>query len=247
MPLKNMTLRTIMRASTGLVATLGLTGLLVTAANAEMPTSFENEYSTRLFGIKVTVTHQLTDREEGGQQLRFEADSWVGNIEEISHFDWVDGIVQPRKYFYKRRGLGRDRDAELTFNWEKERVINDVQGKSWAMDIRKNVQDKLSYQVQLQKDLIAGRNNLVYPIADGGEMKEYRFEIVAEERLDTPMGEVDTVKVMRSRDDDDRVTYAWLAPKWDYLLVRLEQQEDGDSHTINIDKARVNGKKIKSF
>ena len=126
-------------------------------------------------------------------------------------------------------------------------MINDVQGKSWAMDIRKRVQDKLSYQIQLQKDLIEGRNNLKYAIADGGQMKEYRFEIVAEERLDTPMGEVDTVKVMRSRDDDDRVTYAWLAPKWDYLLVRLEQQEDGDSHTIDIDKARVNGKNIESF
>lgn len=243
MPLKRTMLRTFARFGT----TLGLTGLLAVAAHAEMPTSFENEYSTRLFGIKVTVTHQLTDLENGGQQLRFEADSWVGNIEEISRFDWVDGMVQPQKYFYKRRGLGRDRDAELTFNWDEERVINDVQGKSWAMDIRENVQDKLSYQVQLQKDLIAGRNNLVYPIADGGEMKEYRFEIVAEERLNTPMGEVDTVKVMRSRDDDDRVTYAWLAPQWDYLLVRLEQQEDGDSHTINIDKARVNGKKIKSF
>ncbi len=243
MPLK----RTMLRNFARLGATLGLTGLLAASAHAEMPTSFENEYSTRLFGIKVTVTHQLTNGENGGQQLRFEADSWVGNIEEISQFDWVDGTVQPHKYFYKRRGLGRDRDAELTFDWEEERVINDVQGKSWAMDIRKNVQDKLSYQIQLQKDLIAGRNNLVYPIADGGEMKEYRFEIVAEERLNTPMGEVDTVKVMRSRDDDDRVTYAWLAPKWNYLLVRLEQQEDGDSHTINIDKARINGKKINSF
>lgn len=239
MPLKHVLLRTL--------ATVGLTALLAASVSAEMPKSFENEYSTRIFGIKVTVTHQLTDLEEGGQQLRFEADSWIGNIEEISQFDWVEGVVQPRKYFYKRRGLGRNRDAELTFNWDKERVINDVQGKSWAMDIRKRVQDKLSYQIQLQKDLIEGRNNLKYAIADGGQMKEYRFEIVAEERLDTPMGEVDTVKVMRSRDDDDRVTYAWLAPKWDYLLVRLEQQEDGDSHTIDIDKARVNGKNIESF
>ncbi len=243
MPLKHL----ISRTFTTLSAAVGLAALLAAGASADMPTSFENEYSTRIFGIKVTVTHQLTDREEGGQQLRFEADSWVGNIEEISRFDWVDGVAQPSKYLYKRRGLGRDRDAELTFDWEKERVINDVQGKSWAMDIRTHVQDKLSYQIQLQKDLIAGRDNLVYPIADGGEMKEYRFEIVAEERLNTPMGKVDTVKVMRSRDDDDRITYAWLAPKWDYMLVRLEQQEDGDSHTINIDKARVNGKKIESF
>ncbi|WP_347331246.1 DUF3108 domain-containing protein [Marinimicrobium locisalis] len=229
------------------VAALALSAAFAPALEAEMPKSFKNEYSTRIFGIKVTVTHELSDLKNEGQQLRFEADSWIGNIEEISQFHWNEGVVQPQKYFYKRRGLGRDRDAELTFDWEAERVTNDVQGKSWDMDIHKNVQDKLSYQVQLQKDMIAGKDNLVYPIADGGEMKVYRFEIVSEERLNTPMGPVDTVKVKRSRDDDDRATFAWLAPKWDYLLVRLEQREDGDSHTINIDKARINGKTIEAF
>lgn len=243
MPLKNTAFRTFAFRT---IAALGL-GLLALSATAGMPTSFNNEYSTRIFGIKVTVTHELSDLDEGGQQLRFKADSWIGNIEEISQFVWDDEVVQPRKYFYKRRGLGKNRDAELTFDWDKERVVNDVQGKSWEMDIRRNVQDKISYQIQLQKDLIAGRDKLDYRIADGGEMKDYRFEIVEEERLNTPLGKVDTVKVKRSRKDDDRVTYAWLAPKWDYLLVRLEQQEDGDSHTINIDKAQINGKTVESF
>lgn len=222
--------------------------LLAASSRADMPTSFENEYSTRIFGIKVTVTHKLTDLEEGGQQLRFEADSWIGRIEEISQFDWNgDNIVQPRKYFYKRRGLGRNRDAELTFDWDAKRVINNVQGVSWGMDISKNVQDKLSYQIQLQRDLIAGRDNLVYQIADGGKLKQYRFEVVGEEVLDTPLGKVETVKVMRSRDDDDRATYAWLAKDWDFLLVRLQQREDGESHTITINKAKLNGKTIERF
>lgn len=228
---------------------LALSLLVAVGARADMPRSFENEYSTRIFGIKVTVTHTLSDLEAGGQQLRFEADSWIGNIEEITRFDWTeDGtVVQPNKYFYKRRGLGKDRDAELTFDWDKERVTNDVQGISWDMDISKNVQDKTSYQIQLQRDLIAGRDNLVYEIADGGELKRYRFEIVGEETLDTPLGKVETVKVMRSRDDDDRVTYAWLAKDWDFLLIRLQQKEDGDSHSITINKAQINGKKIERF
>ena len=52
---------------------------------------------------------------------------------------------------------------------------------------------------------------------------------------------------MRSRKNHDRVTYAWLAKDWDYLLVRLQQQEDGDSHTISITKAELNGERIKRF
>lgn len=213
-----------------------------------MPQTFENEYTTRVFGIRVTVTHRLSDLDSGGQELLFLADSWVGNIEERTQFEWNEaGVVEPQKYFYKRRGLGRNRDAELTFDWDDERVINNVQDTSWTMDINKNVQDKISYQIQLQKDLIDGRNNLVYEIADGGELKRYRFEIDGRETLDTPLGAVDTVKVKRSRDDSDRVTYAWLAPEWDYMLIRLEQREDGDSHTITISKASLNGERIRQF
>lgn len=213
-----------------------------------MPTSFENEYSTRIYGIGVTVTHQLTDMEDGGQQLLFKADSWVGKIEETTQFQWSDeGVVEPQKYIYKRRGLGRDRDRELTFDWENERVINEVEDSSWQMDVSKNVQDKISYQIQLQKDLIEGRDNLVYDIADGGELERYRFEIEGDETLDTPLGKVETVKVKRSRDDDDRVTYAWLAKDWDFMLVRLQQKEDGDSHTITVNKAKLNGKRIEKF
>ena len=229
------------------LATTLLSGALVSTAHAQMPQTFKNIYSTRVFGIKVTVTHELSQLDNGEQQLLFDADSWVGNITETSRFQWDGDTVQPQKYFYKRTGLGKNREAELTFDWDSKKVINDVQNQSWRMDINQNVQDKLSYQVQLQKDLIAGRENLVYSIADGGELKEYRFEIVARERLKTPIGAVDTVKVMRSRDDDDRVTYAWLAPKWNYLLIQLEQIEDGDSHSITINEARINGQNIEAL
>lgn len=212
-------------------------------ALAELPSTFKNIYSTRVWGIKVTVTHQLTELEEG-QQIRFEADSWVGNVREISRFRWDDGTIQPRLYRYKRSGLGKNRRAELVFDWERQRVTNDVEDSRWSMAISEGVQDKLSTQLQLQKDLIDGKERFVYPIADGGELKEYQFEIVDRERLNTNLGPVETVKIQRSRDDDERVTNAWLAPEWNYLLVRLEQREDGDTHTLDIDRAQINDEKI---
>lgn len=215
---------------------------------AEMPRSFHNEYSTKVFGFTIDVTHRLTDLEGEGQRLHFLAESWLASMEEITDFRWDEnGRVKPQHYIYKRRGLGKDRDAELTFDWNAGKVTNNVEGHSWKMDIAENIQDKLSYQIQLQKDLIAGKDKLSYHIADGGRVKKYRFEIVGEEVLDTPLGKVNTVKVMRSRDDDDRVTYAWMAKDWDYMLVRLQQKEDGDSHTISITKAQLNGKNIERF
>lgn len=235
-----------------IAAFIALSGLATAHATpapaAEMPKTFNNEYTTRAYGITITVTHRLSDLDNGGQRLHFLAKSWVASIEEKTDFRWSDqGEVEPQHYIYKRRGLGRNRDAELTFDWDQGSVTNNVENHSWKMDVYQNVQDKLSYQVQLQKDLLAGKDHLSYQIADGGELKTYRFEVVGEEVLDTPLGKVNTIKVARSRDDSDRVTNAWLAKDWNYLLVRLQQKEDGDSHSISITKAEVNGKRIERF
>lgn len=224
-------------------------GFISLSQAAELPSSFSNEYTSTAMGFRITVTHSLKPLNDGTHEMRFHAKSWFASINETSRvrIDEEKQQIIPLHYKYQRRVLGRDRDAELTFDWDKKTVTNNVQNTTWKMDITQRVQDKLSYQLQLQQDLLNNRKSLVYQIADGGRLKEYAFETVGEEVLDTPLGKVNTIKVKRSREDDDRVTYAWLAKGWDYLLVRLQQEEDGDSHTIYLGKAEVDGKKIKSF
>lgn len=215
---------------------------------AETPETFKNIYKASYYGFSITVTHELSNTAKG-KKLRFFADSMLASIEEISYFNWpTQEQLQPTKYIYKRRGLGRDRDAKLDFNWETGKVTNNVEDKPWKMDIHPGVMDKMGFQMQLQRDLIAGKHeNLVYDIADGGRIKQYTFAIVGEEVLDTPLGEVKTVKVERTRKDDDRVTYAWMAPDYQYLLVRMQQQEGGDEYTIYIHESEIDGEKISSF
>lgn len=217
------------------------------ASHAGMPETFSNEYRTRLMGIAITVTHELTRNADGTQQLRFLAKSWVGSIDERTRFTWDEkGNVRPLEYSYKRRGLGRNRDAGLRFDWDRGTVTN-LQGETWKLEKTEGVQDKLSYQIQLQKDIMEGRDELAYEIAQNNHLRSYRFEIIGEEVLDTPLGKVNTVKIMRSRKDNDRATYAWMAKNWHYLLARMQQEEDGESQSIYISRAQVNGKAIKQF
>lgn len=223
--------------------------LLFSAGLVAQPIApFSNEYRARAKGIPIVVTHELAAREDGTWQMRFHARAWVGSVEEISHLRIDEnGRVVPLHYTYARSGLGRNREAELTFDWEEKRVTNKVEDHSWRMDITENVQDKLSFQLQMQRDIVAGRDKLVYHIADGGRLKEYGFEVVETETVKTPMGKVEAVKVKRSREDSSRVTYAWLAKEFDHLLVRLQQDEGGSSYTINIHKAHVDGTTIDEF
>lgn len=220
---------------------------LTTAADA--PKTFDNQYKAKLYGFNITVTNRLTQTGDNQYDLLFKADSFVGSITEKSKMQWnpAQQTISPLHYSYARRGLSKDRTAELSFDWENKTVTNNVQKTSWQMDIAQKVQDKLSYQIQMQQDLLNGHKNFTYQIADGGRLKEYKFTTVGEEILDTPLGKVNTIKVKRSREDDDRVTYAWLAKDWNYLLVRLQQEEKGEAYTIYIHKAILDGKTIEKF
>lgn len=229
-----------------------LTGMIFAstlAVAAEAPKTFDNHYKAKLYGFNITVTNRLTQTANNQYELLFKFDSMVGTITETSKMQWdpVKQTVQPLHYLYKRRGLGKDRDADLSFDWNKKTVTNKVQKTTWEMDISQRVQDKLSYQIQLQQDLINGQKNFSYQIADGGRLKAYKFVTLGEEILDTPLGKVKTIKVKRSRESDERVTYAWLAKDWNYLLVRLQQEEKGNAYTIHIHKASVDGKPIEKF
>lgn len=220
---------------------------IVVAASA--PVTFDNQYKAKLYGFNITVTNRLTQTAENQYDLLFKAESMLGSITEQSNMQWnpAQQTISPLHYSYARRSVGKDRTAELSFDWKNKTVTNNVQKTSWQMDIAQKVQDKLSYQIQMQQDLLNGEKSFTYQIADGGRLKEYRFTIVGEEILDTPLGKVNTIKVKRSRDNDERVTYAWLAKNWNYLLVRLQQEEKGDAYTIYIHKATVNGKTIEKF
>lgn len=230
-----------------LLICLLFTSFIVSAA--ESPKVFDNQYKAKLYGFNITVTNRLTKTTNNQYDLLFKFDSMIGTITETSQMQWDQAkqTIKPLHYVYKRRGLGKDRDADLTFDWNKKTVINKVQQTNWKMDIAQRVQDKLSYQIQLQQDLINGQTNFSYQIADGGHLKEYKFITLGEEVLETPLGKVNTVKVKRSRDNDKRVTYAWLAKDWNYLLVRLQQEEKGSKYTIYIHKASVDGKAIEKF
>lgn len=236
------------RLSTILLFCIGLS-MPSWAGAANAPTTFDNQYKAKLYGFNITVTNRLTKTADDQYELLFKAESMIGSITETSKMLWnpAQQSVSPLHYSYARRGVGKDRTAELSFDWDKKIVINNVQKTSWKMDIAQKVQDKLSYQIQMQQDLLSGKKNFAYQIADGGHLKEYKFLVEGEEVLDTPLGKINTIKVKRSRNNDERVTYAWLAKEWDYLLVRLQQEEKGDIYTIYIHKATVDGKTIEKF
>jgi len=231
-----------------LVAVLAVMVLTITIqAQADQPLPFSAHYKAKYRGISIKATRSLKILDDGSQLFAFSADSFIANLKESSHFNWDgDDFIVPQSYTYARGGLGRDRKAELTFDWSTNKVINDVQRKPWQMDVPAKALDKLSYQLQLRADLLNGKTLAPYQIADGGKLKEYGFEILGEETLATRAGKFQVIKVKRLRKQDDkRQTVIWFAKDWNYLVVRLQQEENDKSYEIDLASATLDGREVK--
>jgi len=162
-------------------------------------------------------------------------------ITERTTFTVDNNTIQPQDYLYDRKGGKRAREARLNFDWLEKSVINAINGEAWQMEIPPGTQDKLSYQLQLMLDLQSGLTKFEYPVADGGTLKQYRFTLQGEETIETPMGKIKTIKIIRERAaDSKRKTTIWFARSLRYLPVRIRQGKSDDEY-ITLEIRKVEG------
>ena len=108
--------------------------------------------------------------------------------------------------------------------------------------------DKSTYQLVLQHDVAVGKKSMSYQVIEGTDTDTYDFRVLGEEKVATQAGQIDAIKVERVRDPtkSNRKTVLWFAKDWDYLLVRLYQQEtDGKEYQIMLKDGTVDGRQVK--
>lgn len=159
--------------------------------------------------------------------------SIVSDEEIVERSKWrlEDEKLKPLEYTYRRSGGRRDRNVAVTFDWDNMLAENTASGHTWRMPVPEGTLDKLSYVLVLMKDLASDEPSLNYLIADGGRLKTYELRIEGEEHIDSALGSMETVIVRRLRNDEQRETLLWCAPRFGHLPVMIEHR-DGDDILI---------------
>lgn len=217
-------------------------------ASAQDLTPFTASYAADMRKVPVNgeATHTLRANDDGTWTLNFNAGLFVARLTEESVFRLQGDRVQPLNYHYERRGLGRGRTSRLNFDWDQGLVTGSHKNEEFELQTEPGLLDKTTYQLALQRDLIAGRTDLQYRVVDGDDIEDYEFRITGEKRVTTRVGQFDAVEVERVRDADaKRQTTLWFAKDWEYLLVRLTQVEtDGQEYQIMLKEATLDGKPV---
>jgi hypothetical protein len=143
--------------------------------------------------------------------------------------------IQPLSYIYVDKGKEDDR-AELAFDWQAGKVHTTSGGVTWSQPITSGTQDRLSQQLLVRLHLAKGKKDVSYQVAEGGKIKNYRFFVEGEENILTPYGQIDCLRVRRSKNSREPDYTIWFAPELGYLPVQIERQRSNRLYRMVLDK-----------
>ncbi len=212
------------------------------AAPALNPSPFEAKYVLEVRGFAVGETRWRVERVTDGfiyekRTMATGIAALFGNRGVVERSEWklFAGNIKPARYRYERHGRP-DKTTAIEFDWKDGVVHNDRRGKKSRIAVPDDTLDKLGYMLVLADDLRAGKRSVRYNIADGkSRLKVYDFRVIGEEQMETAMGTMKVLKMIRDREDSDRETTIWIAPALDFVPVRITHHEpDGEELTISI-------------
>ena len=134
--------------------------------------------------------------------------------EEKSEGIWINNNIYPKCFLQKIN----EKENNFYFssaNLKKIRFSNKIIENT-------PIYDELSYQLALQQDLTFGKKDFKYLVLQNNKIKKYEFKIIGEENLDTPIGKISTIKIMRINYIKSATTF-WLGKDYGYIPVALKQ------------------------
>lgn len=209
-------------------ATALLVALLSLPAAAELQPHTATYHSTS-HGLSVTLEQSLTAIGDNRWQLHNHSGILFADVDETAVFEIRDNSVRPLTYDF-HNDLSDRKNSELRFDWSANTVVDEFQ-QSPPLVLTEPAWDSLSYQVQLRLQLMNEPLPLEqtnFPLVVRDDLKHYQVTTLGEERLDSKVGVIDTLKLKQQRPGKDEYTLIWLARDWDYAIVRLQRIDEGD-------------------
>ncbi|MDG2175459.1 MAG: DUF3108 domain-containing protein [Gammaproteobacteria bacterium] len=223
---------------------LAIPGFLPTTVIAEYsdsPAQFSADYVARYGGFRASAERKLTKEDtdiivlHSSIELKLLGQT-LSTIRETSEITLNDenGQARPEYYEFLQTGLG-GRSRQITFDWKQRSSIVHSDNQVINIPLEGSETDNLSAYLEIRRQLIAGKKDIIFPGIYKGELEEIHYRVRGEELVDTLPGTFNTLRLERIREPgSDRSTVIWLAPAWDYLLIKLIQEEPG-SNTISLE------------
>jgi len=201
--------------------------LLQASAQAQLPSRAEIVYDVLRNGSAMAEISALLEQADGRYKL---TEKWqgrgvyalLGKATRTSVGSLGANGVRPAEFTDERSG--RD-TARAWLDWSSGTMTFRYRGRSRSEPIPPNAQDRISFMLALAL-APPGVKTGDYHLVDGKGVSHHVYHFTGRERVQTPAGAFDAVKVVRG--DENERTEFWLATALGGLPVRMLAIEKGN-------------------
>ncbi|MGH8700874.1 MAG: DUF3108 domain-containing protein, partial [Burkholderiales bacterium] len=131
-------------------------------------------------------------------------------------------------HFESKRGDNDPRQARADFDWQAGQLALTHRGKTETLTLPPVTQDLLSSMYQFMFVAPDRSQRLEFSMTNGRKLDRYYYTVQPGVEIETPLGRMATVHLVRQHRPDENGAEVWLAPQHRYLPVKvLILEEDG--------------------
>lgn len=156
----------------------------------------------------------------------------IASATETSRFSLNNGQITSGNFSRTSKILVHNNTMTIKFNPSAKTITTSKDKENRSFAWKAGVLDELNAELQIREDLKAGGLKSNYHLADAKEIEARKFVKAGAEKIKTNYGTFDTVKVVMKHDKPGRETIFWLAPKLDYLPVKVTHQDKKTSYGL---------------
>ena len=200
-----------------------------TFAMSPFQASYQFSYNGKNLG---SATRTLS---KSGNQWNYVFAAKAGGIAsatETSRFTFENGKIGSSSFSRSSKILIHNNTMSIHFNPAAKKINTKKDKESRSFSWKAGVLDELNAELQIREDLKNGSLKSTYYLADAKEVEARKFVRQGSESVKTNYGTFDTIKVAIKHDKPGRETIFWLAPKLDYLPVKVTHLDKKNSYGL---------------
>nr|WP_286739473.1 MULTISPECIES: DUF3108 domain-containing protein [Acinetobacter] len=214
----------------GLTTAMVLTGLSTqTFAMVPFQANYQFSYNGKNMG---SATRTLSKSGNNWTYVFAAKAGGVASATETSRFTFNNGKIGSSSFSRTSKILVHSNTMSINFNPSSKTISTKKDDEKRSFAWRADVLDELNAELQIREDLKNGGLKSNYYIADAKEVEGRKFVKQGTETVSTKYGSFSTIKVVIKHNKPGRETTFWLAPKLDYLPVKVSHVDKKTSYGL---------------
>lgn len=217
------------------IALLTAAALLPASAAIAAPQSVHAQYNVSMNGAPIGVMQETFEARDGRYQIVSEthAAGLLALVQRqparVTSSGEVDRAGLRPQSFEAARGTSDARRARADFDWTARTLTLNHDGRTETVVLPAGAQDRLSAMYQFLYTAPDQLRDFRFAMTNGRKIDHYRYTIGPDTELDTKIGRLAVVHLVKQQAAGDTATEIWLARKHAMMPVKLRIIEDDGS------------------